>query len=130
VLLMTLLIVSTPGDSALGEGARAWLAIGLLAILGPVGIVSGIQLLRLRESGRKAALAFVAVLVLFAMAQYRKPPELTGGVVLKLGLMVGSIAILVSERARLICGRSGLGRVEAGQVGSLVGEAQGDGPRE
>jgi len=90
------------GGASAGSG-RAWLALGLLSLAGPLGLFSGVQLFRLRESGRRGALAFVFALVLFGMAQYRKPPEMTFGTLIKLGLMVAAVAVLVSDPAKQLC---------------------------
>jgi len=117
-LLAILLLVG----GGVPEAARARAALGLLTLSGPIGVFSAVQLFRLRESGRRAALAFVAALALFTIAQYRSLPQPTLGIVFKLALAVGAVAVLLSGRARRVCAKDvarGGGRHEVtpGSVG-------------
>jgi hypothetical protein len=81
--------------------ARA-LALAALLAAGPLGLMSAVLLTRLRESGRRAALGFVAAVVVFALAN-GGTPELTLAGVLKLGVNLVIVLVLVSERARDLC---------------------------
>jgi hypothetical protein len=102
LLLLTPLLFLAGG---LPNTGRAWLAFGLLAVLGPIGLFGAVQLFRLRESGRRAALTFVVVLLLFGGAQWRTAPELTAGTIAKPVLWGAILVALVSEPARQLCGK-------------------------
>jgi hypothetical protein len=108
LLLVMPLLLAMAGR--MPKGSATWLAFALSA--GPVGVFSSIQLFRLRESGRRAALAFVALVVVFAIVQLRSAPRpavarmLSLGIAVRLVVAAGVTAILVSERARRLCGEA------------------------
>ncbi len=99
-LLLMPLLLAMAGRVPATE--RAWLAMSLTA--GPIGLFSGVQLLRFRESGRRAALAFIAVVILFGMVHLRSTAKWTVGTAVRLGIAAGMVAVLLSERARQLCG--------------------------
>ncbi len=99
-----LFVFATPLALREGLPRSAGRALALLALLvaGPLGLWSAVQLTRLRESGRRAALAFVAVTVVFSFANGDVTTLASTGA-LKLGVNLVIILILTSVRARRLC---------------------------
>ncbi len=129
LLLLMPLLLGIAGRVPKGNGA--WLAFALTA--GPIGLFSSVQLSRLRESGRRAALVFVALVVIFAIVQLRSAPRpaaaraLAVGVPLRLVVAAGVTVILSSERARRLCGEASV--IAETASGEVTGVPAGGGGR-
>jgi uncharacterized membrane protein YfcA len=96
VVALLLLHLGTIGVSS----SRAAAAFVLLIAFGALGLYSAVQLWRLRESGRKAALAVCLVGLAFAFAQFNSLSWVDTGRLAALGIVM---LLLLSPRARQAC---------------------------
>lgn len=78
-------------------------------VLGPLGVFGAIQLLRLRETGRRASLAFMGITFLLSLVSglgSANAVDLSIGALLGYAFEIGCLLLLLSQGARDLCNRS------------------------